>query len=80
MKTIHLDNCPECVLNLFFTVYFFMKRHEQSTTEVSGYRDEFTESDTTTTTRTRHTLSKSCEMYSLTEIHVFGVNFSYLNI
>ena len=80
MKTIHLENRPEWVLNLFFTVYFFLKRHEQSTTDRSGYCDDFTESDITTTSWTRHTFSESCEMYSLTEIHIFGVNFSYLSI
>ena len=80
MKTIHLDNCPEWVLNLFFKVYFFLKRHEQITTENGGYRDEFTEADTTTTSRTQHTFSESCEMYSLTEIHIWGVNFSYMDI
>ena len=72
MKTIHLDNCPEWALNLFFAVYVFLKQHEQSTTE--------TESDTTTTSRTLHTFSESCEMYSLKEIHILGVNFSYLSI
>ena len=80
MKTIHLDNCPEWALNLFFAIYVFLKKHEQSTTECSGYRDDFTEADTTTTSRTQHTFSKSCEMYSLTEIHILGVNFSYLSI
>lgn len=80
MKTIHLENRPEWVLNLFFVVYFFLKRHEQSTTYRIGYCDDFTEADITTTSRTRHTFSESCEMYSLSEIHIFGVNFSYLSI
>ena len=80
MKTIHLDNCPEWGLNLFFKVYFFLKRHEQSITDRSGYCDDFTEAGITTTSKTRHTFSESCEMYSLTEIHILGVNFSYLSI
>ena len=79
MKTMHLDNSPEWVLNLFFKIYFFLKRHERGTTERGGYCDDFTEANATTTSRTRHTFSESCEMYSLTEIHIFGVNFSYMN-
>ena len=79
MITIHLDNCPRWVLNLFFKVYFFLEKRETSKIERHGYCDEFTEADVVTTSRTRHTFAESCEMYSEKEIHILGLIFSYCN-
>lgn len=62
---------------LFWFVWFkvFRKERINASSESYGYRDEYTEADVITETRTKHTRSVSREMWSEYDIYLGGLDF-----